>query len=258
MGEALSYNSLGLYLGLTLGPPLGELLVRTAGFNAAWYGAASLALAAAIIVSGIGETRVARTSAEEPLRLIHRPAIAPSLGFFASIVAMGGFLAFASLHAGAVGLATASLPLIVYGSVVVLGRIAFAKIPDRLPPLPLGAAALVIIATGLTVLAIWHSLPGVLLGAGLLGLGVTFSTPAFFRAIFATANTSERGVAAGTASAFLDLGLGGGPILMGLMARSVGIPGAFGVAAAVALAGFAWTLHLSRGSPPPPRLGQHQ
>ena len=33
IGEALSYNSLGLYLGLALGPPLGEVVVRTAGFD---------------------------------------------------------------------------------------------------------------------------------------------------------------------------------------------------------------------------------
>ena len=33
MGEALSYNSLGLYLGLAFGPPLGELMVDTARFR---------------------------------------------------------------------------------------------------------------------------------------------------------------------------------------------------------------------------------
>ena len=44
MGEALSYNSLGLYLGIALGPPLGELLLERGGFEAAWYGGALLAL----------------------------------------------------------------------------------------------------------------------------------------------------------------------------------------------------------------------
>ena len=33
MGEALSYNSLGLYLGLAFGPPLGELLLESGGFE---------------------------------------------------------------------------------------------------------------------------------------------------------------------------------------------------------------------------------
>jgi predicted MFS family arabinose efflux permease len=248
MGEALSYNSLGLYVGLALGPPLGELLVKGFGFTAAWYGATVLALLAALIVSGIGETATRRSAADGPAQLIHRKALPPALGFFTSVVAMGGFLAFAALQADAVGLKGTSLPLFVYGSVVVIGRIAFAKVPDRLPPLRLGAAALVLMALGLTVTAAWGTAAGMLTGTALLGLGVTFSTPAFFSAAFATAAPSERGAASGTVSAFLDLGLGGGPILLGLVAESAGIPWSFGVAAAVALAGSIWTLSLAQAS----------
>jgi MFS family permease len=123
MGEALSYGSLGLYLGIAVGPPLGELLVRFGGFDAAWYGAAGLTLLAAAIVYGIGETRARRSEADGPARLVHRKAIAPGIGFLTSIVAMGGFLTFASLHADAVGLVPRSLPLFVYGTVVVVGRV---------------------------------------------------------------------------------------------------------------------------------------
>jgi MFS family permease len=83
-------------------------------------------------------------------------------------------------------------------------------------------------------------------GAVLMAVGVSFSTPAFFAAIFATATPSERGAASGTASAFIDLGLGFGPILLGLVAESQGIPWAFGVGAGVALLGALWTLRLAR------------
>jgi predicted MFS family arabinose efflux permease len=246
LGEALSYNSLGLYLGLTLGPPLGELLVRSIGFTAAWYGAAVLLLMAASIIHGIGETRTPRSDAEEPTSLIHWKAVPPAIGFLASVIPMGGFLAFAALHADGVGLRPTSLPLAVYGAVVVVGRIAFAKVPDRLPPLPLGAVALTTIATGMSVMALWSAPAGVLVGAALVGVGVTFSTPAFFSAIFATAKPSERGAASGVASACIDIGFGGGPIVLGLAAESLGISWAFGVGAGVALAGVAWTISLSR------------
>jgi len=246
MGEALSYNSLGLYLGLTIGPPLGELLVNVFGFTGAWYGAAALLLVAAVVVSSIGETRAPREASEERSPLIHRASLAPALGFLTSIIAMGGFLAFAALHAQDVGVTHTSLPLAVYGSVVVVCRIAFAKVPDKLPSLPLGAAALLTIALGIGLAAAWPTPAGMLLGAALMGLGVTFSTPAFFSAIFAAASPSQRGAASGTASATLDLGLGGGPIVLGLVAESFGIPWAFGVAAGVALAGCTWTLTLAR------------
>ena len=77
-------------------------------------------------------------------------------------------------------------------------------------------------------------------------MGVSFSTPAFFAAIFATAEPAERGAASGVASASLDLGIGGGSIALGLMAESLGIPWAFGIAAAIALAGGVWTISLAR------------
>jgi predicted MFS family arabinose efflux permease len=246
MGEALSYNSLGLYLGLTAGPPLGELLVGRAGFAVAWVGAAVLAAGAAALVLGIGETRPPGVAEPDGARhLIHRPSVPIGLAFLTSMVAMGGFLAFAALHAQDVRLASASLPLLVYGAVVVAVRIVFARVPDRVPPLLLGACAILTMAAGLLVLAAWASAAGAVLGAGIMGLGIAFSTPALFAAIFARAGADERGAASGTASAFLDLGIGVGPILLGLVAQSLGIAAAFGVAAGVALLGGIWALVLT-------------
>jgi predicted MFS family arabinose efflux permease len=159
---------------------------------------------------------------------------------------MGGFLAFVSLHAARVGLQNPSLALFTYGAVVVVCRIAFAKVPDRLPSLPLGAGALATIAVGLVVVAVWTSPVGLIAGAAITAVGIAFSTPAFFSAIFATASPSQRGVASGTASAAIDLGLGLGPILLGLLAQPFGIPWAFGAGAAIAVLGAVWTLALAR------------
>jgi predicted MFS family arabinose efflux permease len=248
MGEALSYNSLGLYLGLTVGPPLGELLVETWGFTVGWYGGAGLAVLAASVALMVGETREPGPAAGHS-RLIHRKSIPAGLAFLTSLVAIGGFLSLVTLHARGVGMGSASLPLFAYGAVVVCCRIAFARVPDRLPSLPLGAAALATIAAGLTVLAVWSAPIGAVAGSVLLAVGVTFSTPAFFSAIFSTAAPSERGAAAGTASVFMDLGLGGGPILLGVVAEGSGIPAAFGVAAGVALLGALWALRLHTGPP---------
>jgi predicted MFS family arabinose efflux permease len=246
LGEALSYNSLGLYLGIALGPPLGEILVRTSGFGAAWAGAAALAVLAAGVCLIVGETRAGPSPDDAVHHLIHRPALPILVGFLASLLATGGFLAFASLYGVHVGLANASLSLLVYGGVVVVCRIAFARVPDRLPPLALGAAALVAIAAGLLLAAAWPSPPGLILGAAVAALGVAFSTPAFFAAIFATAEPSQRGAASGTASAAIDLGLGLGPVVLGLVAAQIGMPWAIGVGAAIAAAGALWTLTLQQ------------
>jgi predicted MFS family arabinose efflux permease len=246
MSEAISYNSLGLYLGLAFGPPLGELLVGMAGFTAAWYGGAVLSLIAVVVAVGIKDVESRSASTAGRAKLIHWKAVPPALGFFASVVAMGAFFAFGSLQADAVGLMPVSTPLFVYGMVVVAGRLLLARVLDRFPALLLGAVALAIIGGGLLIMALWSTPIGMALGAAVMGFGVTLSTPALFSAIFATAKPSERGAASGTASVFLDLGIAGGPILLGLAAQASGIPFAFGVAAALVLVGCGWILALSR------------
>ncbi len=244
MGEALSYNSLGLYLGIAFGPPLAEVLIEQWSYDAAWYGATVLSVLAAVLVLGIREPARSEDG-DGHGRLIHRPGIPASLGFFTSLAAVSGFLAFASLHSEEVGLSNTSLALLTYGLVVVFCRIVFAQVPDRLPSLPLAAGSLFAISSGLVVIATWQAPEGLLVGVVVLAVGVAFSTPAFFSAIFATASASDRGAAAGTASAFIDLGLGFGPIALGLVADSQGIPWAFGVGAGVALLGGLWTLRLA-------------
>jgi predicted MFS family arabinose efflux permease len=244
MGEATSYNSLGLYLGLAFGPPLAELLVRTGGFRAAWYSAATLSVIAALVAAGIRDLRKGTPATAGRMRVIHWKAVPAALGFFASVVAMGALFAFGSLQAHAVGLMPVSTPLFVYGIIVVAGRLLLARVLDRFRPLLLGAVALVIIGGGLMIMALWTTPLGMVLGAAVFALGITLSTPAFFSAIFATARPAERGAASGTASVFLDLAMGGGPMLLGFAAQASGIPFAFGVAAAVALAGAGWILTL--------------
>ena len=159
---------------------------------------------------------------------------------------IGGLLSLAALHANDVGLADPSLPLLLYGATVVVGRVAFAKVPDRLPPLALGAVALAAIASGLLIMAGWTTPAGLLAGTVLAGPGITFTTPAFFSAIFATARPAERGAASGTASLCMDVGLGFGPIGLGLVAQGAGIPVALAAGAGFAAIGTVWSWHLHR------------
>jgi predicted MFS family arabinose efflux permease len=252
MGEALSYNSLGLYLGLALGPPLGEAIEHWSGFDAAWWAAGGLAALAALISLLVPETRAEPEPDAGPPALIHWPAVPISLAFMTSLLAVGGFLAFAALHAEDIDFERTSVPLLTYGLVVVFCRVVFAGVPDRVPSLPLGAASLVAIAVGIAAVALWQEPVGMVVGVVVMAVGVAFCTPAFFSAIFATASSSERGAAAGTASIVLDLGLGLGPILLGLLADGAGIPWAFGAAAAIALFGAFATLALSARSRPNP------
>ena len=254
LGEALSYNSLGLYVGLALGPVLGEVLVEQVGLAGAWTGAAVLCLIAAAIASRLVET-LPDDAVPGGGSFVHRPAVPAALGFFSSVVAMAGLLAFSVLRADEVGLAATSAPLLVYGTVVVVCRIAFARVHDRFRPLGMGAAALGVIAVGLGVVSLLPTGVGLLLGAAVVGLGVTFSTPAFFAAVFSTAAPAQRGSASATATVFFDLGLGAGPVVLGMVAAGAGLSWAFVAAATAATLGAVWTAWLAVRATPSPEAG---
>ena len=233
-GEALSFNSLSLYLGIAIGPVIGELLLEVGGFRLAWLGGAALALGAAFLALRIPETARPARSVVGPAQLLHPRAVGPSLALFSGIAGMAGFFAFLALHARDLGLDGAGPVLFMFGVIVIGCRIVFAKLPDRLPPFRLGALALALIAVGLVLAAAAGSALGLFVGAAVLAVGVAFATPAFFAAIFSRVRPSERGSASGTASLFLDLAFGGGPAVLGFVAGASGIPAAFAAAAAVA------------------------
>jgi MFS family permease len=125
----------------------------------------------------------------------------------------------------------------VFGVTVVLCRMVFARLPDRVPPLPLAAASLSAAATGFLAIGTIRTPVGLVTGAVIIGVANAFLTPAIFAAVFAAVPAAERGSAAATTSIFIDLGLGGGPLLLGLIAAATSIPTAFVLLPVLPIAG---------------------
>jgi MFS family permease len=248
-GEALSYNSLALYLGLAIGPVLGQGLVALGGFPVAWIGAAGLALLAGLLALRIPETSPSLGRATPSAPWIHRAAIAPGIALGLGVATMSAFFALGGPHAERIGLQAWSVTYLLFGGVVVAARLALARLPDRYPAIPVIVLALSLCGVGTLLTAVTPGVAGLLVGAGVLAVGVALLTPAVFAAIFAIVSPAERGVASGTASAFIDLGFGVGPLVVGSVAASLGIPAAFGLAAGVALAGSVATLLVPRRRP---------
>ena len=237
-GEALSLNSLALYIGIATGPLLGQVLLDSWGFDVVWLSTFVLVAVAAVLATRVPETRAQPTEEEAPpTPLVHPAALVPGLGLFASVAAMSGFLAFAVLHAQSLGIERWSGVLLLYGGSVVACRLAFARLPDRVGGVRLATAALAVTAVGLFGAGMWRDAAGLLVATVVLGVGVAFVTPAVFAAVFSVVPASERGSAAATTSVFIDLGLGGGPMLTGALAAASSIPTAFAWVAALPLAG---------------------
>lgn len=246
LGEAVSYNSLALYLGIAVGPLCGEAVRNTVGFAGTWWAAASLAaVSAALAMTLPGAQPAVPDTRGRNGAWIHRASLAPSLAFVGGSVAGSGVLAFAVLRVGELGMMGSSLPLVAYGGAVVTIRLLLPRIADQHPPLSIMAISLFITTTGAVLAAIAAAWPVFIVGAGLLGAGVALLTPAFFAAVFAGARPQDRGSASATATMAIDLGMGGGPIAAGLIAVSWGLPAAFAAISALTLLCSLWATHLA-------------
>jgi MFS family permease len=237
-GEAMSFASLSLYVGIGAGPFIGEAVIDRFGFEAAWL--VAIALAGGAIALSLRLPPMTPPEGEggsDGHRLVHRAGLLPGLVLLTTIWGMAGFLAFVPLYALDLGMSGAGLVLGLFSGIVVLVRSAGARIPDRLGPGPATRIALTLSCAGLAMVGMWRTPTGLLAGTAVFGLGVALFTPALFALAVSSVPANERGAVMGTTSAFLDIGFGVGPAMLGFVAASVGRGGTFLAGAAVAAAG---------------------
>ena len=248
-GEALSLLSLSIYVGVAVGPAIGELLLASGGFGAVWVAGAVLAGAAALLAALAPETRPATASgdARPRGRLFHPAGVFPGFLVLCATFGMAGYLTFVPLHALALGLDGAGPSLAVYGIVVIAVRAFGARLPDRLGAARLGGVALAGIGIGLLLIGVLPGLGGLLFGTAVFAAGIAMAMPAILTVAITRAPADERGSVVGTASVFLDLSFGLAPVALAPLASVAGYPATFLASAAIAGVGLA-ALALRRAS----------
>jgi MFS family permease len=239
-GEAINLLSLSVYLGVGIGPMIGELVVKNAGFAAVWLVALAITAGAAALVAFVPETSptVLGGDGERPKsRLFHPAGVLPGFLILAGTTGMAAFLAFLPLHTAAVGMGGAGLPLAIYAGLVIVLRIVFAKLPDQIGPSRLSGGALAVGAAGLLILGLAPTPEGVLVGTVVFASGIAFLLPGLLTLAVSRVSEMERGSVVGTASAFLDLAFGLAPAVLGIVAARVGFGGVFIAGAAASALG---------------------
>jgi MFS family permease len=234
-GEAISFFSLSLYLGLAIGPLIGEAVLGVGSYGAVWLVAAGIAAVSMVLAWLLPETAPATRSGERA-RFFHPAGVVPGVLIFLGVFGMAGFLAFVPVYVDEVGL-SASVPLGVYAGIVVVLRLIGARLPDRLGAVRLSGSALVATAVGLAIMGSVRTAPGLILGTAIMAVGVAFTFPALMALAVSRVGPSERGTVVGTASLFLDLAFGAAPVVIGTIAGTTGYGPTFLVSAALAALG---------------------
>jgi MFS family permease len=245
-GEALSFLSLALYLGLAIGPPLAEVVFAAGSYQAVWAAAIVAAAGATVLSLFVPESAPAlRGASDEPRprgRLIHPAGIFPGIVIFLGLFGMAGFLTFVPLYVPTVGFQGAALPLAAYALVVIGLRIVGATWPDRYGAARLSGAALLLTAAGLTVIGLVPTPVGLMAGTVIFASGVAFTMPALLTLAVSRVPPAERGTVVGTTTVFLDVVFGFAPVILGAVAGATSYGVTFLVSAVLAVAASALLL----------------
>ncbi len=230
-GQWIGWFGLSIWASFSLGPLIGEGLLRIGGYGWVWaFAAASPLVSAAIsrtLGPGLPSSAPSRGGALLPREAL-RPGAAlglAQLGF----VAMAGFSVLLLRHQGVDGGAAI---FTAFAAAVVGARLVFGRLPDRLGPQRTAIAAGAGEAAGLALIGFAHGLPVAIAGALVMGTGFSILYPSLALMVVDRVSEDRHGAALGTFTAFVDVGVGIGGPLIGAAAALGGYPWAFWAAAA--------------------------
>ena len=244
-GRIIGLYGLAIWGGLSLGPPIGELILHATSFEGVWAFAAGAPLLGALIALRIPESyepRPLERSRRPPL--IARESLRPGLGLSLGIVGYATVAAFIVLHLDQRGIGHGAAVFTAFAVSVVAMRLGGGWLPDRYGSVPCAIGAALIEAAGLVAIALAHSLAAALVGAVAMGAGFSLLFPSLALVVINRVPEERRGAAMGTFTAFFDVGVGIGSPIAGAAAALSGYEAAFLIAAAFALGTVAVALSL--------------
>lgn len=229
-GRALGLFGLNVWVGLALGPVIGESLYRNSGYVAVWAASIALQSAALLLASFVRKaprsmtSGITATPSERRGRwlLVARTITAPGIVALAAWAAEGLMVAFLIQHLEQHGLATSGLlgaanVFAIFAASVIATRLALGGLPDRWGPTPTARAALVVLALGLAVFAFADSFALAAVGAVLVGAGYSPLYPALTMLATSDLPAQVRSSGLGLFSAMTSVGYSAGALLGGVL-----------------------------------------
>jgi predicted MFS family arabinose efflux permease len=217
-GQSISYFYLSYIISLALGPSLGMLLVNNYGFTLLFWVCTGLSFGSLVITIKLAERPA--VPLEDPsvqaLPLFGRGLLPPAIMACMASFVSGAVTAFFPLYALHHEVANPGLFFTTFAIMIIIVRVSGGRILDlysrEMVILPCLAAYVI----AMMMLAFSSTLPMFILVAVIWGLGHALLFPVLTAYALDLAGPSP-GPAMGTFTAIDDLGLGLGPVIMGVV-----------------------------------------
>ncbi|MDD4602557.1 MAG: MFS transporter [Bacteroidales bacterium] len=229
-GEGFGYFGISTTLGMAIGPLIGSFILQYGGFNAMFISGSLISIVSMACAAGIrySDYRIKTRTARFTWRHALEPtAIIPSLNLIVIIFTYGGLLSFVTLYGRETGMRSPSVFFFIYALGVISSRFVAGKSLDRKGPRWIIGICLSLLIIGFPMLALWHTQTGYYLSAIVLGIGNGVVFPSFQTMVNNMVDSSHRGAANSTIFIAVDIGMGLGMVLIGIIAQYFSLQTAF-------------------------------
>lgn len=242
-GEGIGYYALSFAVTTAFAPGLGLYLTAHKGY--------SFLFLVGFVISFVGfavsflikveekhiEVVPSKRKSKE-IVLFEKTAIPAALVLFFFVFANGGILTFIPIYAKMRHIEGISLYYPIYTGFILLSRVSTGKIFDRKGIAPIIIPSVLLAMSGLVILAQANTLMAFLLAGALFGLGYGTIQPALNAVMISVCTPERRGLANAAYYSTMDISIGLGAVVCGLLSQWIGFTNTYMIAAALILFSF--------------------
>jgi MFS family permease len=243
--EGIAYWGLSSVAAVAVAPPIAFWIFQR-GWVWICVSCGTLNALMGIIAWTLHDPPVSRRQVDATPRLLEWRVLVLALSLFLYSYGYGAITTFSAVYADAIGVTPKSLYLTTLAIVILVTRPLSGPAADRIGYRRVFAPSLVLIATGLALLAARGTFLSFVASAIVFGIGFGTAYPVFVAYIMHDIDERRRGAAFGAILAAFDTGIGTGSTLTGWVIQRFGFPAAFGTAAALAAISLPYFLLVDR------------
>jgi MFS family permease len=243
--QAIAWVGMSMFAAMALGAPVGSFVfAQFEFFGIALATTVVLLVTLALITPMRALPPVA--SEKAPLSTVLRAVLLPGVGFALSGITFGSVTTFLTLYFALRGWAHGAVAFSMFALALIAMRVFGGHLPDRIGGARVALYCLGIQAVGLMLIAVAGAGWIAIVGAGIAGAGFSLVFPSLGLEAVGRVSPGNRGIAMGAYNAFVDLTLGIGSPLLGLLAGNAGMQAVFWASAAAAVVAIPVTLYIKR------------
>lgn len=225
LSEGMGYFSLSLSASMGVGPALALYLSERYSFQLMFYACTGFALLSFLLALFINQPNVSSETETPPATkrmLLEKKAFFPSLVMFFVLVSYAAITSFLALYGQYRLVADIGLFFTVFAASISVSRPLFGRLADRKGHHLVLVPGLILCTLTLVIIYFASSLPAFIFAGFVYGMGFGAVQPSMQALSVLFVPPERRGAATATYFLFLDLGLGLGSVLWGLVAQSYG------------------------------------